>query len=146
MPNRRIEEVMSDMPLVHLPPSATVSDAAKLMSEKHISAIAVNDAENGELDGIFTERDLVDRVVAAGLDPKTTPLSEVMTKHPVSVTTDQTVLQAMGEMRDNNLRHLPVMKNGQAVGMVSMRDFVGTEIAEMDHEREIAKGIWEHMR
>lgn len=147
MPNRRIEEVMSGLPLVHLPPTATVREAAQEMSSKHIAAIAVMaGGEGADIEGIFTERDLIDRVVAPGLDPDAVRLADVMTRHPVSVGVDRTVRQALAEMRDNNLRHLPVSKDGKIVGMVSMRDFVGTEIAELDFEREYIKSLWEHMR
>ena len=60
--------------------------------------------------------------------------------------TPQQVMQAIVEMRENELRHLPVTKDGKLVSMVSVRDFVGKEIAELDYEREYAKGYWEHMR
>lgn len=146
MPNRRIEEVMSQIPLVHLPPTATVREAAEQMASKHVSSIAVSREGTDGLVGIFTERDLITRVVAVGKDPETTPLEGVMTKNPVTVTIDHTVMQAIGEMRENELRHLPVTKNGKVISMVSVRDFVGKEIAELDDERAYTKGYWEHMR
>jgi CBS domain-containing protein len=49
-------------------------------------------------------------------------------------------------MKDNHLRHLPVVENGEVVGVVSIRDFIGDEIADMDHEREHRKAVWEHLR
>ncbi len=146
MPQRRIEEVFRGHPLVFLPKTASVRDAAKLMTEKHVAAIVVMDHPDTAADGIFTERDLVERVVAPGLSPEGTPLSKVMTADPVTVSVDHTVLQAMAEMRDNELRHLPITKHGRIIGLISVRDFIGDEVAELDHERAVAKGIWEHMR
>ncbi|MCB2101204.1 MAG: CBS domain-containing protein [Rhodobacterales bacterium] len=137
---------MSRIPVVHLSPAATVREAAENMAMKHISSIAVSQDENEALIGIFTERDLITRVVAEGKDPQSTKLADVMTKDPVTVTIDQTVLQAIGAMRENDLRHLPVIKDGKLVSMVSVRDFVGHEIAELDHERELAMDYWEHIR
>lgn len=146
MPNRRIEEVFKGHPLIHLPPSATVREAAKVMADKHVAAVAVTNPAGGPLEGIFTERDLIERVVAKGLDADKVVLSEVMTPRPVTITFDHTVRQALAEMRDNGLRHLPVTQGDRVVGMVSMRDFVGDEVAELDHERDLIKNVWEHMR
>ncbi|NBC33309.1 MAG: CBS domain-containing protein [Alphaproteobacteria bacterium] len=145
MPERRISEVLRDPFLVQMPPNATVSEAAMEMSNKHVASIVVTEG-NDQLDGIFTERDMIDRVIAAGRDPKTTTLADVMTPHPVTVSPQATVLQAMAEMRDNNLRHLPVADGGKVVGVVSIRDFVGDDIAELDHERQFARTVWETLR
>jgi CBS domain-containing protein len=145
MPERKISEVLRDPFLVQMPPTATVREAAKEMAQKHVASIVVTEGDN-QLDGIFTERDLIDRVVAPGRDLDATTLADVMTPKPVSVPPEATVLQAMGEMRDNNLRHLPVSQNGKVVGVVSIRDFVGDDIAELDHERQFARTIWEELR
>jgi CBS domain-containing protein len=145
MPERKISEVLRDPFLVHMSPDATVRQAAKEMADKHVASVVVTEG-NDELDGIFTERDLIDRVVAVGRDLDGTKLADVMTPKPVSVSKDATILQAMAEMRDNNLRHLPVSEGGKVVGVVSIRDFVGDDIAEMDHERQFARTIWEELR
>lgn len=145
MPERRISDVLRDPFLVQMPPTATVADAAKEMASKHVASVVVTEGDS-QLDGIFTERDMIDRVIAADRDPKTTALADVMTPHPVSVSPQATVLQAMAEMRDNNLRHLPVSDGGKVVGVVSIRDFVGDDIAELDHERQFARTVWEKLR
>ncbi len=69
--------------VIHLAPSASVREAARLMSENHIGALLVMD--EGRLAGIFTERDALNRVLAEGRDPDSTPLSEVMTRDPVTL-------------------------------------------------------------
>ena len=145
MPERLISDVLRDPFLVKMPPTATVADAARQMAEKHVASVVVTEGDD-QLDGIFTERDMIDRVIAADRDPKATTLADVMTPHPVSVSPKATVLQAMAEMRDNNLRHLPVSDGGKVVGVVSIRDFVGDDIAELDHERQFARTVWERLR
>lgn len=145
MLNRTIAQVLRDQFVVTLPPDATVREAAKLMSDKHVASVVITTG-NAHVEGIFTERDLIDRVVAPGHDPDTLSLSDVMTKHPVTVSPDTTVRQAMAEMKDNDLRHLPVMRGDALIGVVSMRDFIGDEIAELDHEADLRRSVWEHGR
>lgn len=145
MLNRTIAQVLRDDFVVTLPPDATVREAAQVMSAKHVASVVICGTE-AQVDGIFTERDLIDRVVAPSRDPDAVTLKEVMSKHPVTISPEQTVRQALAEMKDNDLRHLPVMRAGSLVGVVSMRDFIGDEIAEMDHERELSRLVWEHAR
>lgn len=143
MLNRTIAQVLRDQFVATLPPDATVRDAAKLMSQKHVASVVVTTG-NTHVEGIFTERDLINRVVAPGGDPDSLALSDVMTKHPVVISPDSTVRQALAEMKDNDLRHLPVMRGDSLVGVVSMRDFIGDEVAEIDHEAELRRAVWEH--
>ena len=145
MLNRTIAQVLRDGFVVTLPTDAVVRQAAKMMSEKHVASIVVTSGD-AEVEGIFTERDLINRVVATGGDPDSLTLGDVMTKQPVTVSPDHTVRQALAEMKDNDLRHLPVLKGQTLVGVVSMRDFIGDEVAELDHERDLARSIWEHAR
>jgi CBS domain-containing protein len=93
------------------------------------------------LEGIFTERDLVNRVVAAELNPAHTKLANVMTAHPDSVRADSPALDALRMMEDGGYRHLPVMNGRRVVAVVSRRDFYGEEKARLDRERE----FWEHI-
>lgn len=142
MPNRLISEVMKGNKLVSIEPGGTVHAAAKKMADNHVGAIVILEAGN-RLVGIFTERDLLKRVVAPGLDPDTTKLDDVMTPHPVTITSMDTVRSAMAEMHDNQIRHLPVVDHGKIAGILSMRDFVGTEIAELEQVAEFEERIWE---
>ena len=145
MPHRPIAEVLRHQHLCHLKPDDTVWTAATEMSRRHIAAVIVID-DNDEMAGIFTERDVLDRVLVPRRDPDMTPLSEVMTPKPLSVDISCTVREALNEMRDAGLRHLPVTRDGAVVGIVSIRDFIGDEIAELDHERDFAKSVWEGLR
>jgi CBS domain-containing protein len=102
--------------------------------EKHqVGAVMVVDA-HGRLSGIFTERDALFRVLAAGRDPATTRLSEVMTKKPQTIHPDKPVGHALHMMYENGFRHVPVVEDGRPVGMVSARDALGPELQEFESE------------
>jgi CBS domain-containing protein len=145
MPHPKIEEVLQGQRLLHLAPGMTVRQAAREMAARHVGTVVVADQE-GRLDGIFTERDLLERIVAAGLDPDTTPLAEVMTRDLQTITPDSTLREALWLMERHGIRHLPVMDNGSVVGIVSLRDLIGKEVAEVEHERVIADQITERLR
>jgi len=145
MPHRRIQQVLRNQRLLHLDPSVSVREAARQMSSRHVAAVLVTEKDD-RLDGIFTERDLLDRVVVAGLDPDTTPLVKVMTPTPATVSPSQTVRDALAIMDAKGVRHLPVAVEGRVVGVVSMRDFVGDEVAVLDKLHDMEAQYAEHMR
>jgi len=110
----------------------TVLETVRTMVQHNIGAVPV--LHNGKLVGIFSERDLMRRVVAEGRDPRSTCLAEVMTEDPVSVGTSEDVANCMALMRRNSFRHLPVCFEGQLVGMVSLRDILLHDLNEKDDE------------
>lgn len=115
----------------------TVRHAAKAMAERHIGAVLVT--ANGRLEGIFTERDVLNRVVAPGKDPETVRIGEVMTRNPDTVSPDATALDTLIRMQTKGYRHLPVVDDGELVGIVSVRDLfaaVKRELEEDIQERE----------
>lgn len=132
--------VYNQQPLV-LPPNATVKDACCKMHERRAGSVLVAD-RNGHLAGIFTGRDAVCRVVAAGKDAAKTKLAEVMTAAPVTLSPDKSAIDALRIMWDGGFRHLPVVADGRLVGVVSRGDFKGSEQNRLDEERH----LWEHMR
>jgi len=98
-----------------------VREASRLMASANVAALLV--AEDGHMLGIVTERDVSARVVAAGLDPDTTPLSRVMTPEPRALAPDDSISEALELMRRHSFRHLPVVDDGgKAIAMVSVRD------------------------
>jgi len=145
MPHRRIQQVLRNQRLLHLEPSVSVREAARQMSARHVAAVLVTEKDD-TLDGIFTERDLLDRVVVPGLDIDTTPLSQVMTPKPATVSPGDTVREALAIMDAKGVRHLPVAVEGRVVGVVSMRDFVGDEVAVLDKLHDMETQYAEHMR
>ena len=116
----------------------TAFEAAEEMVACDIAGIVVVDAD-GKLKGIVTERDLTRRVMGKKLDPMNTPLAQVMTKNPDTLSPTDTALTALDMMRKRGYRHLPVVDGGHVVGMVSIRDLyaaVTIELEEDIHETE----------
>ncbi|MCE4621125.1 MAG: CBS domain-containing protein [Desulfurococcales archaeon] len=113
--------LMQKIDIVSLPPDATVEDAIKAMAEANIGSILV--VEEGKLVGIFTERDLLVKVSAKGLDPSKVKLREVMTANPIAAKPDWTAAEALEVMAYYGFRHLPVVDDdGRVVGIVSIKD------------------------
>ena len=132
MERKIVPDVIGQQQLVMLPSSATVREAAICMSERQVGAVLVT--RDGALEGIFTERDLLHRVVAPGRDPNGTRLVEVMTKDPDTIEADDYAIEALSRMSERGYRHLPVLDNGRLVGIVSRRDFLGEEIILVEEE------------
>lgn len=103
-----------------VPVSVTITEAVQEMNRHRIGAILVMDGR--KLAGIFTERDVLTRVVTAGLDPKATPVARVMTESVLTVPPEATVQQVMDIFAEKRCRHLPVMKAGELVGLISIGD------------------------
>src|SRR5262245_27777493 len=103
-----------------VPPRVSVAEAVRTMVEHRVGAIVVMEA--GGVLGVFTERDLMTRVVAPGKDPGTTPIGEVMTRNVYKVPDETSVAAAATLMRTNHIRHLPVIDDhGKLVAMVALR-------------------------
>ncbi|MCE4628630.1 MAG: CBS domain-containing protein [Desulfurococcales archaeon] len=116
-----VSSLLAHSPIV-LKPDNTVADAIRVMAEHNIGAVVIVDDKFRPI-GIFTERDLLIKVCAKGLDPKSVKLEEVMTKDPVTISEDTPALQALEIMMNFGFRHLPVVdENGILVGVVSIRD------------------------
>jgi CBS domain-containing protein len=109
-------------------PSESVSNAAKLMRDRGLGALLVVD--NGRLVGIFTERDALFRVLAKGLDPDLTTLQEVMTAAPITLGPERTYGHALIVMQENGFRHIPVVEDGQLIGIVSSRNAMDPDLEE----------------
>jgi CBS domain-containing protein len=103
-----------------VPSTVTVAEAVQEMNRHKIGAILV--MNNAALAGIFTERDVLTRVVAGNLDPKATPITAVMTADVLSVGPSATVQQVMDIFAERRCRHLPVVEGGQLRGLISIGD------------------------
>ncbi len=136
---RVVPDIVNNQQLLEFPATATVRRAARAMRERHVGAVLVT--ADGHLDGIFTERDMVNRVVAEGRDPDRTTLAEVMTADPDTIAPTTTAIEALRLMNDGGYRHLPIVERGRVVGIVSRRDFHGDEKARLDDESDLWKRI-----
>ncbi len=114
----------------------TIYRAIRLMADRNIGAVLV--VEKGIVIGIFTERDYIMRVEVEGRSPKDTLLREVMTDQMYTVTTDTSVEQCLALMMLRHIRHLPVVENGNLLGIISMRDAVD---AMLDERRSEIQGL-----
>jgi CBS domain-containing protein len=111
-------------------PDAMVIDALKLMAEKDVGALLVLGAER--LAGIISERDYARKVVLKGKSSLQTPVREIMTQVVVTVHPGNTVEECMGLMTEKRIRHLPVVVEGQVVGIISIGDIVKATLAAKD--------------
>jgi CBS domain-containing protein len=121
-----------DRDLYFVAPSHSVADVSRKMAELNIGAIVV--LEDGQLRGVFSERDLLTRVILGHLDPEQTPVSMVMTTKVATVPDTAGVEAAMESMRHNQCRHLPVVRGEQVVGFLSMRDLMHRELTRKTEE------------
>lgn len=124
-------------PLYFVRAGQSVLEAARYMAERDVGAVAV--LQEDRLAGIFSERDLMMRVIARGLDPAATPLERVMTPNPVVVDVSESVETCLRTMKQANCRHLPVVSEGRLCGMVSLRDLLQVDIAEKTDEIEMVR-------
>ena len=127
-----IKNVMEQKKFLTAPPETTVSSAAKLMADKNAGAIMV--VENDRLIGIITERDVVFRVIAQGLDADTTRLTDVMTPAPKTLDPNKSYGHALLLMQENGFRHVPVIENGRPIGIVSSRNALDPDLEEFVSE------------
>jgi len=110
----------------------TVLETVRAMVQRNIGAVPV--MHKGQLVGIFSERDLMSRVVAESRNPAATYMAEVMTDDPLTISTEEDLESCMALMRRHGFRHLPVCCQGQLVGIVSLRDIMLHDLDEKDDE------------
>lgn len=112
---------------------ATVAEAVHVMNRHNVGAVLVLDPEERLL-GIFTERDVLRRVIDGNLDHGRTTLAEVMTPNVAVVSPATTVGQALVLVNQRGCRHLPVMEGDRVIGMISIRDLTNSLVADRDHQ------------
>jgi CBS domain-containing protein len=132
--SQRIKDVMDPGRLLTAPPEMTVHKAAKMMAKRQVGAVVV--VAGKELIGIFTERDAISRIIAHGRDPQTTRLADVMTPAPKTVDPDKSFGYALLMMHENGFRHVPVVKDGKVIGLVSARNALDPDLEEFVAESE----------
>jgi len=133
----RVRDIIHNRDLFFVEEQQTVAQAARKMADLHVGAILV--LKDNQLSGVFSERDLMNRVVLACREPANTPVGEVMTREIATVDDVATIEEAMEAMQTHNCRHLPVMREAQVVGFLSMRDLMKYELVRKTEE-------WDHMR
>ena len=123
---RSIRSIVAGQTPISAAKTTTVVDAARLMKQQNIGALLVLDSSR--LIGIFTERDALFRVLAAGRDPNATQLGDVMTAQPQTIGPDEPFVHALRIMHEGKFRHMPVVEFGRPLGMVSVRDALDDDL------------------
>lgn len=133
MPRRLISNILAGRSLITADPQMTVRSACRLMAEKKIGALLV--VENMRIAGIFTERDALNKILAANLDPDSTKLLQVMVREPQTIRADKPLAYALHMMAEGGFRHVPVVDDdGEPVGMVSARDALGQDMVDLERD------------
>jgi len=129
---RSIASVIEGRALYTLASTATAREAAQYLVQKGVGAVAVVD--QGTLKGVISERDLVTRVIAAGGNPDTMRIVEIMTPNPTTIAASESLTRALAQMRERGFRHLPVVDQDRLVGMISVRDLFAAIKVELEHD------------
>jgi CBS domain-containing protein len=125
-----IRALVENQDVVVVDIGTSVAQAARIMSERQVGAVPVIDGER--VAGIFTERDVLSRVVAAGIDPVATPVSRVMSTSLVVADINDHHEACLRRMQQSRVRHLLVLREGRLAGVLSMRDLLALEIDARD--------------
>ena len=127
-----LREIVRDRKVYSIDAGKSVLDAARFMMEHNIGALPV--VRNGELAGIFSERDLMNRVVAVGRTPGLTAVSEVMTANPRAVNVDESIEECLFIMHEFGFRHLCIVEGKELKGLVSLRDILMGQAGEIKRQ------------
>ena len=131
-----LRELVKDRRLYSVDANRTVLEAARYMMEHNVGAVPV--LRDGNLIGILSERDIMNRVVAIGRTPGTTAVSEVMTANPRAVAADESIEECLFIMREFGFRHLPIVEGKELKGLVSLRDVLMHQAAEIERQTKRA--------
>ncbi|HYU18385.1 MAG TPA: CBS domain-containing protein [Chloroflexota bacterium] len=129
---KKLRNIMREGFLVTVRRTATVSEACRAMADRNVGIVAV--LEGDRLAGLFSERDVVRRVVDKGLDPARTAVQDVMTTDLIVANADDDYQSAMAKMDKANIRHLPVVSEGRLRSMISIRDLMRVELRDKHEE------------
>lgn len=121
-------------------PSTTISEAAKMLSERRIGTLIISSGNNG-LDGIVSERDIVGQLGRAGAACLTEPVSSIMTSKLVTCTRDMRADAILEKMTAGRFRHMPVLEEGALIGLISLGDVVKARLSELAMEKDALEGM-----
>ena len=129
---KTVGALVGDREVYHVNVSESVREAARYMTERRVGAVSV--LEGTRLVGILSERDIMSRVVAKGLDLDRTAVKDVMTRDLVVAQTEDSHEDGLRKMKQAGCRHLPVVEEDHLIGMVSQRDLLQVDLTEKDEE------------
>ena len=132
---KNVEALLGQRPFTTLPPVATVRTASETMARANERAALVTEAD--AVLGILSERDIVHGCLATGMNPDATPVSAVMTADPITIDAADTVAHAIEKMLKGGFHHLPVLKDGAAIGTLYSDDIPEEYRLLLEHFREL---------
>ena len=138
-----VKQILINRQLFAMDKDATVQAGAEYMAKNNIGAVPVLDGER--LVGIFSERDVINRVIAKSLSPTATRLVDVMTTNLVVASADETHEDCLRKMKQANCRHLPVVEGDTLIGIISVRDLLDVEINEKEDKIQFLQDYMFHM-
>jgi CBS domain-containing protein len=125
----KVRELLGSFGKVTLTREASVRQAVRKMVDCKCGSVLIEE-EDGSLQGIFTERDLMTRVIAIGLDPDSVKLEEVMSREVFTTTPEDLVKEVRQQLRERHIRHVPVIEEGKVIAVLSVRDLIRADLAE----------------
>ncbi|MEM6889443.1 MAG: CBS domain-containing protein [Pseudomonadota bacterium] len=126
--------------VITVPPTMTVSDAAKMLSEKRIGTLMVS-RDGKKPEGIVSERDIVRELASRGTNCLSLLVSDLMTTKLVTTQRDDDAVAVLQKMTDGRFRHMPVVENGELIGLISLGDVVKARLMELAMEKTALEGM-----
>lgn len=130
----------SEMGVISVTPTSTVTEAAKLLSQHRIGTVVVS-ADGETLDGILSERDIVRELGKRGVACLNDPVSALMTSKLITCKPSNSALEVLEIMSEGRFRHIPVMDDGKMIGLISIGDAVKSRLAQLAMEKESLEGM-----
>lgn len=127
--------------VVTVEPTATVSEAAKILAEKRIGTVVVSEDGGKTASGILSERDIVRELAASGSGCLTKTVSTYMTRELVTASRQDSVKDVLSQMTEGRFRHMPIVEDGQLVGIVTLGDAVKAQLTELAMEKDALQGM-----
>jgi len=120
---------------IEVAPDTTLQECSQIMANNHVGSLVVR--ENGKLKGVLTEQDIVRKAVAVGMDMEKTSAGGIMVKGITIIEPEKDIYDALVLMKKLNIRHLPVVKNGEMVGLLTLKDILKIEpqLFDLLHEK-----------
>jgi CBS domain-containing protein len=129
MPIRSLRSIAERQEPTLFSATTPVNEVARRMRERQVSAAMI--VAGSRLVGIFTERDALFRVLAADRDPRTTPVGDVMTRDPQTISPERPFVDALRMMHDGRFRHVPIVEDGRPIGLVSVREALHADFTDL---------------
>ena len=138
----QLKSLLAGRRLTYVSPEMTVTEVAVKMADARIGAVVILNDE--KLMGIFTERDLLNRVVSAKKDPSTLKVSDVMTTNVCVCTVDDSYEECLAQMKQIGCRHMPVVDGDKLVGILSIRDLLKYQVSVKDSELKMMNSLYRY--